>query len=179
VLRTTLQVRFDPAVADRAIVDILDREAARVEFRGPAGTLIVHVPDPGPVPGAFGRTLERWQGMRGVVSVYPMARIGGGWSAAVPAGRLETRLVDGDGAPVPGGFFCHSVSPNGRLDESPFCRATDARGVASIDSLPAFDFPVFAACRRAGTEAVVSDSTAVRVRPGRTVTVKFRGTPCS
>ena len=175
-LRTSVQVRFSPRLPDSAIAYILARWGAAVDYRWPAGSFWLSVPDPGPAPEAFQRMLERLRRHAGVESVYPLSR---SWSPLVPAGRVVTRIVDQNNRPTPGRLFCFGPGLRWLIVNSAFCRTTNDEGRATFDRLPATDLALFAACPRPnGAAPVVTDSIVVQVQPRRTVRARFRPMIC-
>jgi hypothetical protein len=176
-LRTTIAVRFKRSSRIDEIEQRLTRWWAVVEARGSMGSLLLRVPDPGPGSGAFDRMIERLRRERGVAAVFPVRR------DAMPLGRPGSLVVtvhDAARRPIANALVCQTffLSGGGR-EMAKFCRVTEG-GRAAFDSLPAWDFPVYAG--RPGCPEpnawVQADSAAARIEPGKTTTITFQLESC-
>jgi hypothetical protein len=162
VLRTEVFLRLDSTLTDSAKASLLDAHGIRATQQTQAGSLIADIPDPGPDPSFFEKTLKDLERSPGFGAVYPIA-IASRLPVTAP-GTVTVRVVDSTGNSLSGMYACWGGDPS--IIPPPNCRLSDSGGKVRFPNLAVMDYTFYAACPAIAPERPQTfDSAHVAVRP--------------
>lgn len=171
VFRTDLLLRFHDTVPEQRRVEFLRRRDIVPVQQWLGRTLVVKIPDPGPAPGNFERTVTQLAAAPEVREVLPFAL-----ASRAPAHdliRMRASVVDLDRRPLSGVHLCWSL-PDVQLFRGQNCAMSNDQGAVSLVPLGVGEAPLYALCRLPG-EVVARplDSVWVVVGPTQTTDLAF------